>query len=155
MPCSAQRKALVSVSVNHIVAQPFLIQTPVDGKRRRHIPDYLLLTDDGPVVVDVKPADLLDDPAVAKTFEWVRAVVESLGWSFEVASEQPRVLMENIRFLAGYRRRAWVNDSALSQLRTRPLDGTSVGEAIHDTHGAEPPVRGGTTAYVVDPGIAY
>ena len=41
---------------------------------RRHIPDYLLLTDGGPVVVDVKPADLLDDPAVAETFEWVRAV---------------------------------------------------------------------------------
>ena len=128
-------------SVNHIVAQPFLIQAPVDGKRRRHIPDYLLLTDDGPVVVDVKPADLLDDTAVAETFEWVRAVVESLGWSFEVASEQPGVLMENIRFLARYRRRAWVNDSALSQLRTRPLDGTSVGEAIHATHGAEPLVR--------------
>jgi len=75
---------------------------PVDGQRRRHIPDYLLLTDDGPVVVDVKPADLLDDTAVAETFEWVRAVVESLGWSFEVASEQPCVLMENVRFFAGF-----------------------------------------------------
>jgi hypothetical protein len=128
-------------SVNHIVAQPFMMQTPIGGKRRRHIPDYLLLTDDGPVVVDVKPADLLDDPAVAETFEWVRAVVESLGWSFEVASEQPRVLMENVRFLSGYRRRAWVNESALRQLRTRQLDGASVGEAIHDTQGAEPLVR--------------
>jgi hypothetical protein len=44
-------------SVNHIVAQPFMMQTPIGGKIGRHIPDYLLLTDDGPVVVDVKPAD--------------------------------------------------------------------------------------------------
>jgi hypothetical protein len=128
-------------AVNHIVAQPFMMQMPIGGKIRRHIPDYLLLTDDGPVVVDVKPAELLDDPALAETFEWVHAVVDSLGWSFEIATEQPRVLIENVRFLAGYRRRAWVNESALSQLRTRQLDGTSVGEAIHATHGAEPLVR--------------
>jgi hypothetical protein len=128
-------------SVNHIVAQPFMMQTELRGKTRRPIPDYLLLTDDGPVVVDVKPADLLDDPAVAETFEWVRALVESLGWSFEAASEQPRVTMQNVRFLAGYRRPALIDDFALSQLRTRNLDGVSVGEAIHDTQGAEPLVR--------------
>ena len=79
-------------SVNHIVAQPFMLCAPLCGTIRRHIPDYLLLTEDGPVVVDVKPASLLDDPAVAETFEWVRVVVESMGWSLEVASEQPRVL---------------------------------------------------------------
>ena len=50
-------------------------------------------------------------------------------------------MMDNVRFLAGYRRRAWVNEFALSQLRTRQLDGASVGEAIHDTQGAEPLAR--------------
>ena len=130
-------------SVNHIVAQPFMMQMPIAGKIRRHIPDYLLLTEHVPVVVDVKPAELLDDPAVAETFEWVHGVVDSLGWSFEIASEQPGVPMENVRFLAGYRRRAWVNEYALSQLRTRELDGASVGEAIHNTYGAEPLVRAG------------
>jgi hypothetical protein len=106
-------------SVNHIVAQPFMLQTELRGNARRHIPDYLLLTDDGAVVVDVKPADLLDDPAVAETFEWVCTLVESMGWSFEAASEQPRVRMDNVRFLAGYRRPALVNDSALTRLRSR------------------------------------
>jgi hypothetical protein len=128
-------------SVNHIVAQPFVMQTQLRGKTRRHIPDYLLLTDDGPVVVDVKPADLLEDPTVAETFEWVRAAVAALGWSFEVASEQPRVPMENVRFLAGFRRRTSVNDPALRQLQTQELDGASVGEAIRGTRGAEPLVR--------------
>ncbi|MFJ2442240.1 cupin domain-containing protein [Streptomyces sp. NPDC087658] len=31
--------------VRHIVAQPFLLKTDIDGKVRKHIPDYLLLTD--------------------------------------------------------------------------------------------------------------
>lgn len=41
--------------VRHIVAQPFLLKADIDGKVRKHIPDYLLLTDAGPLVVDVKP----------------------------------------------------------------------------------------------------
>ncbi|MFF6955324.1 hypothetical protein [Streptomyces sp. NPDC008317] len=39
--------------VRHIIAQPFMLKADVDGKVRKHIPDYLLVTDDGPVVVDV------------------------------------------------------------------------------------------------------
>ncbi|MFI5706055.1 hypothetical protein ACIA78_39205, partial [Streptomyces xanthochromogenes] len=42
-------------SVHGIVAQPFLLQTVLEGKIRNHIPDHLLLTDQVPVVVDVKP----------------------------------------------------------------------------------------------------
>ena len=118
-----------------------MMQTPIGGRIRRHIPDYLLLTEDGPVVVDVKPADLLDDPEVAETFEWVRDVVESLGWSFEVASEQPRVMMDNVRFLAGYRRRAWVNESALRAPANAEAGRGVGGRGVHATHGAEPLVR--------------
>lgn len=42
-------------SVHGIVAQPFLLQTVLKGKIRKHIPDYFLLTDQVPVIVDVKP----------------------------------------------------------------------------------------------------
>jgi hypothetical protein len=45
-------------SVKHIVVQPFMMRVQWGESVRRHIPDYLLLTDDGPVVVDVKPARL-------------------------------------------------------------------------------------------------
>ena len=57
------------MSVRQIVAQPFLLKVSVDRKPRKHIPDYLLITDTGPVVVDVKPAQRLADPKVAFTFE--------------------------------------------------------------------------------------
>jgi hypothetical protein len=42
-------------AVRRIAAQPFLL-TKVEGDgTRKHTPDYLLITDSGPVVVDVKP----------------------------------------------------------------------------------------------------
>ncbi|MFF3515970.1 TnsA-like heteromeric transposase endonuclease subunit, partial [Streptomyces sp. NPDC002573] len=91
-------------SVRGIVAQPFLLKTVLEGKVRRHIPDYLLLTRQVPVVVDVKPLHRLSKPEVAFTFGWTRQAVESRGWTYEVWSEPSAVELENIRFLAGYRR---------------------------------------------------
>jgi len=39
-----------------------------------------LVTDHGPVVVDVKPEHLLARPKVTCTFEWTRRLVEARGW---------------------------------------------------------------------------
>ena len=55
-------------AVSGIVSQPFLLSAVVDGQRRRHVPDYLLVSDDGPIVVDVKPEARLGNPKVASTF---------------------------------------------------------------------------------------
>ena len=63
-------------SVVGIVAQPFLLQTEVKAKQRRHIPDYLFVTHQGPVVVEVKPQRRLADPTTVSTFEWTRAAVQ-------------------------------------------------------------------------------
>lgn len=41
-------------SVQRIVAQPFLLKAVLEGKVRKHIPDYLLIAGQGPVVVDVR-----------------------------------------------------------------------------------------------------
>ncbi|WP_329161235.1 TnsA-like heteromeric transposase endonuclease subunit [Streptomyces sp. NBC_01717] len=66
-------------SVRHIVAQPFLLRADLDGKVRKHIPDYLLITGQGPVVVDVKPLHRVSKPEVAFTFDWTRRTVECVG----------------------------------------------------------------------------
>ena len=55
-------------AVSHIVSQPFLLVTSVEGKQRKHSPDHLLITNDGPVVVDVKPRRHLTKPVVVRTF---------------------------------------------------------------------------------------
>ncbi|NED78560.1 TnsA-like heteromeric transposase endonuclease subunit [Streptomyces sp. SID11233] len=116
--------------VRHIVAQPFLLKTDVDGKIRKHIPDYLLLTDDGPVVVDVKPRRWRQKPEVAFTFAWTREAVASRGWQYEVWSEPDPHVLENIRFLAGYRRDWLFDPDLVAALRTADLDGMPLGDAF-------------------------
>jgi hypothetical protein len=116
--------------VREIVAQPFLLRASVDRKPRKHIPDYLLITDTGPVVVDVKPARRLTDPKVAFTFEWTRELVEARGWRYEVATEPIAVELENVRFLAGYRRDWLFRPELLAQLREKNLDGSPLADAF-------------------------
>jgi hypothetical protein len=128
-------------SVKFTVAQPFLIRSRVQGVVRHHIPDYLLLTDANPVLVDVKPREHANDTKVAETFAWVQNVIESLGWRFEIASEQPPVLLDNVRFLAGYRRPQSINEPALRALQATLFDNVTFGDAVRSVTGAEPLVR--------------
>ncbi|CAG6399038.1 conserved hypothetical protein [Actinacidiphila cocklensis] len=104
------------------------MKATVDGKVRKHVPDFLLVTDQGPVVVDVKPLRRVTKAEVAFTFDWVRQAVESRGWRFEIWSEPPPVELENIRFLAGYRR-GWLFDAELlEEVSCAGLDGVPLGE---------------------------
>lgn len=97
-------------SVRGIVAQPFLMRGQVGGRERSHVPDLLLSHADGSVtVVDVKPAHRLSDPKVVEVFDWTAAAVGVRGWAFETWSGTDPVLLENIRFLAGYRRRSVID----------------------------------------------
>ena len=116
--------------VRRIAAQPFLLVAEVDGKLRRHVPDYLLLTDHGPVVVDVKPRSRWSDPTVAFTLGWARSVVEAQGWRYEVAGEPSEVELANVRFLAGYRREQLFGTELLAELRAQDLTGATLGEAF-------------------------
>jgi hypothetical protein len=72
-----------------IAAQPFLVTAPAeDGRTRRHVPDFLLVDCSGLVtVVNVKPADRLGDPKVARSLKWAGTVFESRGWRHEVWSQ--------------------------------------------------------------------
>ncbi|MEW9533651.1 TnsA-like heteromeric transposase endonuclease subunit [Microbispora sp. NPDC049125] len=117
-------------SVRRIVAQPFLLKAEVAGAERRHIPDYLLFTAAGPVVVDVKPRHRLARPKVAFTFTWTKTAVESRGWQYEVWSEPPKVELENIRFLAGYRRDWLFDQTLLNELRTASPDGSTLADVV-------------------------
>jgi hypothetical protein len=118
-------------AVRHIVAQPFLLRATVDQRSCKHIPDYFLMTDAGPVVMDVKPARRLADPKVAFTFAWTREVVEARGWRYEVATEPPAVELANVRFLSGYRRGWLFAADLLAQLRAYDLHGMTLDDAFN------------------------
>jgi hypothetical protein len=125
-------------SVQRILAQPFLLKAKVDGKIRKHIPDYFLTTDHGPVVIDIKPQHLLDKPTVAYTFAWTRRLVEVRGWQYEVWSGAPPAELENLRFLAGYRR-SWLFETAsLDQVRGADVEGRTFGEVVRGIDGCDP-----------------
>lgn len=128
--------------VKAIRAQPFLMRALVGGKVRRHIPDYLLIPEsDPPILVDVKPRERLESVRVAETLEWVRSTIESIGWRFEVASEQPAIELQNVRFLAGFRRTAGISQECLDDIRHSDLDGVAFGEALRKTSATEPIAR--------------
>jgi hypothetical protein len=99
-----------------IASQPFQLSGMHAGKRRRHVPDVLVVGGDGSVtIIDVKPASRVDDPAVATLFAWTGEVVARRGWRFEVWSGADPVLLANVRFLAGYRRAMVIERSLLGK----------------------------------------
>jgi hypothetical protein len=114
-----------------VLAQPFLLSAQVDGRKCRHVPDFLILRRGTvPLVVDVKPRHLLARPKVSFSLGWAREAVESRGWEFEAWCEPPEAELANVRFLAGYRR-AWLLDpELLAEIRGAGLDGATLGEAF-------------------------
>jgi hypothetical protein len=115
--------------VRRIVAQPFLLHATVDGRARRHVPDYLLPCDDGPIVVDVKPRARLDRPKISFTLGWTRRLVEQRGWRYEVWSEPPELELANLRFIAGFRNEKRFSPILLDALRRDDLSGRTLKEA--------------------------
>ncbi|SCD95827.1 TnsA endonuclease N terminal [Streptomyces sp. DvalAA-14] len=116
-------------SVSRIIAQPFLMTARIDGTERKHIPDFLLMTTSGPLVVDVKPAKRLSRPEVAFTFAWSRQVIESRGWAYVVRSEPDSVRLANIRILARHRR-AWLFASEIvDRVEVAVTDGVTFADA--------------------------
>lgn len=124
-------------TVHHMVAQPFLLRTEVNGQVRRHIPDYLWDADDGPVVVDVVRTERMVHPRIVLLCAWTRLVVESLGWSYLVVNEPPPIRLANVRFLAGYRRDWLVNQDILGEMRScgGRFSGMSIEDAEHSVPG--------------------
>ncbi|MEA2686080.1 MAG: hypothetical protein QOE93_1275, partial [Actinomycetota bacterium] len=108
-----------------IVAQPFLIEH--DG--RRHIPDFLLVDVDGMVtVVNVKPAERLQERKVKEALRWAGDLFLSRGWRSEIWSGTDPVAMSNVRFLAGYRRKALFDSALVATLADVIQDGDRIGD---------------------------
>jgi hypothetical protein len=116
-------------SVKRIIAQPFLLSAQVEATVRRHVPDFLLLSDTALTVVDVKPRLQLPKPKVSFTLAWTKDVVERHGWRYEVWSEPPEAELGNLRFLAGFRRDWLLDRNLLDELRAADFEDMPLGEA--------------------------
>jgi hypothetical protein len=126
-------------AVSWIFAQPCLLTGVVAGAERRHVPDFLLASAEGAVtVVNVKPAVRLLVPKVAQALAWPGAVFEAHGWGYEVWSGAPRALVENVRFLAAYRRPGLLDETQLENALAEVVDGEPLGAAVQRLAGGGP-----------------
>ncbi|MFF0096363.1 TnsA-like heteromeric transposase endonuclease subunit [Streptomyces canus] len=87
------------------LCQPFRLRFFAHGKAIQHTPDFLLVTDTGLVLIDVRPADRIE-PDDALKFAAAAETALSAGWRYHV--------------VVGWRRHVWTNVDALSAER-RPL----------------------------------
>ncbi|MQS14705.1 TnsA-like heteromeric transposase endonuclease subunit [Streptomyces kaniharaensis] len=117
-------------AVRGIYAQPCHLTARVGGRVRRHVPDFLLVMDSGVVrVVNVKPADRAADPKIAEALAWPGELVGRHGWEYEIWSGADRVLLENVRFLAAYRRPGLVPEADIERAWECVRDGDRLGVA--------------------------
>ncbi|MFE9565221.1 TnsA-like heteromeric transposase endonuclease subunit [Streptomyces sp. NPDC006487] len=126
-------------AVRGIFAQPCRLVARIGDRVRRHVPDFLLVMGSGTVrVVNVKPAVRLQDPKIAEALEWPGRLVERHGWEYEIWSGADRVLLENVRFLAAYRRPGIVPESDVEDAWQQVADGDPMAVAERRLAGDRP-----------------
>lgn len=110
-----------------IAAQPFLVS---DDDQRRHVPDFFLVRADGSArVVNVKPADRLEDPRVAGALAWADAIFAARGWQHEIWSATDPHVLSNVRFLAGYRRAGHLDAAVIASATAVDVAGLTIARA--------------------------
>ena len=112
-----------------IASQPLWMSGRDGSVLRRHVPDFLLKTEIGFVVVDVKPEKMLTDREVVAALGWAGRVCAARGWRFEIWSGADPVLLRNVRFLAAGRRPESVDAEALGSVAEALRPGMSIAEA--------------------------
>ena len=95
------------MDVKAVSAQPFRLNFLRVTPKRSHVPDFFVRLANGRErVVDVKPAHRVVGPTVQVAFTATREACGVAGWDYQVLTEPDPVLLANVRWLAGFRRRA-------------------------------------------------
>jgi hypothetical protein len=91
-------------------AQPFrLLFHSEQGNPRSHPPDYFARRADGSaVVLDCRPDDRIE-PRDAEAFAATERACALVGWDYRRVGAAVPVLVENVRWLAGYRHPRFLN----------------------------------------------
>lgn len=115
--------------VTAFASQPFQLHwRDEDGRARTHVPDIFVRHTDGSAsVIDVRPERRIN-PEDRLRFEATRTACDHNGWGYRVAHEPPVVLLRNVTWLAGYRRRL----PTFATTRSRVLDAADTPCTIAD-----------------------
>lgn len=117
-----------------VASQPMWIRWGEPG-RSEHVPDFFARTVDGDaLLIDVKPAQFLDDEAVRAQFDRTAVLAEDLGWTYLVYPGASMVRDANLRFLMRYRGQGWRDH--LGQFDSAGVEG-SIAEVAERMGGGE------------------
>ncbi len=98
-------------STSWVISQPFILHYIVGKTEYTHVPDYLSITEtDDVTVIDVKPKKFVNDKENQRAFEATASACSSAGWTYSVQSEPHLLFLENLRWLAGFRRHSPIID---------------------------------------------
>jgi hypothetical protein len=105
-------------SVVGIASQPFwLVWRTEAGGERRHAPDFFVRrAGGGAVVIDSRPAELIE-PEDAAAFAVTERACRRLGWDYAVWDVIDPLVAGNLRWLAGYRHPRCMDEPTAVRLR--------------------------------------
>lgn len=89
-------------------------------------------------VVNVKPAERLQERKVKDALRWAGDLFVTRGWRSEVWSGTDPVVMSNVRFLAGYRRQTLFDPALVAMVGDVIQDGDRIGEIEQRLHPRPP-----------------
>ncbi len=125
--------------VQAIFAQPCRLAARIGDRVRHQVPDFLLVMRSGTVrVVNVKPTSRLQDPKTVEALAWPGELFRQHGWEYEIWSGADRFLLENVRFLAAYRRPGVVPTAEVEQAWEQVVDGEELALAERRLAGDRP-----------------
>jgi hypothetical protein len=90
-------------------------------------------------VVNVKPAGRLADPKIAEALAWPGELFRAHGWDYQVWSGEDPVVLDNVRFLAGYRRPSVIDAEGVARAWESVRDGEQLAAAEYRLAGGNPP----------------
>jgi hypothetical protein len=101
-----------------VAAQPFWLFFPDgDGVTRQHAPDFFARCRDGTgVVIDCRADDRISD-GDAEAFAATAAACALVGWDYRRVGTPDAVVVENVRWLAGYRHPRFADAVLAGRLR--------------------------------------
>lgn len=115
--------------ITAVLPQPFCLHFKADGKRKRHIPDFMVWLEGGQrLLINVKPKRHIDKPLNQRSFRACTELCESLGWTYATLSEPSPIFLANLNWLAGYRR----IPANFNQFATTIIDKASKRQTVQD-----------------------
>jgi len=119
--------------VRGAISQPLLLSFEINGKKRRHVPDFLFpLKSGSALLLNVTSKRRLTAERNCENFEVCRSVADRLGWEYVTRTEPTLIYAANVKWLNGYKRPPWHLERYRAQLLHRAEEGLTIAQVLRD-----------------------